>query len=176
MVFLRVVTHPLVTNHKSRQKSLLEFWNTFLLYFHISKFQAWYDKIYPNFPGAELCTSDTDSFLFSIESENLYEDLKKIENFWDFSTLPKDHPHYDPSTMNKLGYFKIETSGDRIYSCAGMFFQTSDKKTRVMEKTRQNNTNKNIYLFQPVGLKYIVQILYRGIFGRNTKKEKYQNV
>ena len=85
-------------------------------------FKAWYDKICPTFPGAELCASDTDSFLFRIKSKNLFEDLKKITNFWDFSTLPKNHPYFDDSKQNQLGFFKVETGGDRVYSCAGMFF------------------------------------------------------
>ena len=84
--------------------------------------QAWYEKIYPNFPGAQLATSDTDSFLFSVKSENIYEDLSKIENFWDFSTLPKKHDFYNPKTANKLGLCKLETGADKIFACAGMFY------------------------------------------------------
>ena len=84
----------------------------------LEMYRAWYEKIYPNFPGAELCTSDTDSFLFSVKSKNLYEDLSKIPKFWDFSTLPKKHPYYNPKTSNKLGLFKLETGADKIFACA----------------------------------------------------------
>ena len=86
--------------------------------FYPSK-KAWYDKIYPQFPGAQLCTSDTDSFLFTVKSKNLYEDMAKIPKFWDFSTLPEGHDLYDGSTMNELGRFKLETAADKIFSCAG---------------------------------------------------------
>ena len=86
--------------------------------FYPSK-KAWYDKIYPQFPGAQLCTSDTDSFLFTVKSKNLFEDMAKIPDFWDFSTLPKDHDYYDGSTINQLGKFKLETAADKIFSCAG---------------------------------------------------------
>ena len=85
----------------------------------LEMYKAWYDKIYPNFPNAELCTSDTDSFLFSVKSKNLYQDLSKIDNFWDFSTLPKDHLYYNPTTANQLGLFKLETGADKIFACAG---------------------------------------------------------
>ena len=88
----------------------------------LEMYQAWYEKIYPNFPGAQLCTSDTDSFLFSVESENIYEDLSKIKGFWDFSTLPTGHKCYNADTANKLGLFKLETGADKIFACAGMFF------------------------------------------------------
>ena len=91
----------------------------------LEMYKAWYDKIYPNFPNAELCTSDTDSFLFSVKSKNLYQDLSKIDNFWDFSTLPKDHLYYTPTTANQLGLFKLETGADKIFACAG---NNSDKK------------------------------------------------
>jgi hypothetical protein len=84
--------------------------------------KAWFEKIYPNFPGAQLACTDTDSFLFSVKSENIYEDLKKIENFWDFSTLPKDHKHHNAETANKLGLFKLESGADKIFACAGMVF------------------------------------------------------
>ena len=85
----------------------------------LEMYRAWYEKIYPNFPSAELCTSDTDSFLFSVKSKNLYEDLSKIQNFWDFSTLPKNHPYHNPKTANQLGFFKLETGADKIFACAG---------------------------------------------------------
>ena len=54
-----------------------------------------------------------------MKSKNLFEDMAKIPNFWDFSTLPEDHDYYDGSTINQLGKFKIETAADKIFSCAG---------------------------------------------------------
>jgi hypothetical protein len=97
-------------------------------------FKAWYEKIYPQFPTAELCTSDTDSFLFSIKSENVYEDLKKIPNFWDFSTLPPEHEHYNEKTANKLGLFKLEVGADKIFACACMFLVNRFPKMMLLKK------------------------------------------
>ena len=128
----------------------------------LEMYKAWYEKIYPQFPTAELCTSDTDSFLFSIKSENVYEDLKKIPEFWDFSTLPKEHKHYNGKTANELGLFKLEVGADKIFACAGMFFN---------EPISKNNVIKKLILFifsQPVVQRCIVQTQSRGNFGRNT--------
>ena len=101
----------------------------------LEMYKAWYEKICPQFPTAELCTSDTDSFLFSIKSENVYEDLKKIPNFWDFSTLPTEHKHYNGKTANKLGLFKLEVGADKIFACACRFFSESIPKKMMLLKT-----------------------------------------
>ena len=100
----------------------------------LEMYKAWYEKICPQFPTAELCTSDTDSFLFSIKSENVYEDLKKIPNFWDFSTLPTEHKHYNGKTANKLGLFKLEVGADKIFACACRFFSESIPKKMMLLK------------------------------------------
>ena len=69
-----------------------------------------------------MATTDTDSFLFSVKSEDIYEDLKKMKEFWDFSTLPKDHKYHNAKTANKLGLFKLENGANKIFACAGMLF------------------------------------------------------
>ena len=135
----------------------------------LEMYKAWYEKIYPQFPTAELCTSDTDSFLFSIKSENVYEDLKKIPEFWDFSTLPKEHKHYNGKTANELGLFKLEVGADKIFACAGMFLMNRFQKMMLLKKLI-------LFIFsQPVVQRCIVQTQSRGNFGRNTKLMEKQN-
>ena len=51
---------------------------------------------------------DCDSFVLSIETQNIINDLKNLENLFDFSNLNKNHEIF--SNKNKvLGKFKIET-------------------------------------------------------------------
>ncbi|CAC5417701.1 unnamed protein product [Mytilus coruscus] len=42
----------------------------------------------------ELIASDTDSIFLNIKTEDIYEDMKKIEDELDTSGYPKDHPLY----------------------------------------------------------------------------------
>ena len=42
-----------------------------------------------------LLYTDTDSFIIYIETEDIYVDLKKLNEYFDFSDYPKDHPNYD---------------------------------------------------------------------------------
>ena len=44
-----------------------------------------------------------------------------MDNFWDFSTLPNDHPLFDKTLENQLGFFKLETGADTIVSAIGNF-------------------------------------------------------
>ena len=56
-------------------------------------FDKFYDFIIPSFKDVELSTTDTDSFLFSCkipEGEKVANLLKKHEDHFDFSNLPKD--------------------------------------------------------------------------------------
>ena len=54
---------------------------------------------------------DTDSFIFEIESDDPYRDLKK---YMDFSNFPADSLYYDDSKKGVLGLFKDECAGNYI--------------------------------------------------------------
>lgn len=64
----------------------------------------------------QLCLTifDTDGLCASFESKNPIEDLSKIKDYCDFSTLPKDSPLYDTSHAKEFGYFKDEAKGKKI--------------------------------------------------------------
>ena len=83
-------------------------------------FEFYYKVLKTNFPEIKLVFTDTDSFLLHIPSEDIYNDLKRLENYFDFSNYPKDHPLY--STQNKavLGKFKDETAGVPIEEIIGL--------------------------------------------------------
>lgn len=55
-----------------------------------------------------LLFTDTDSFLFSIKTNDLYEDLEKIKHHMDTSNYPPDHPLYDASKKFVAGQMKDE--------------------------------------------------------------------
>ncbi|CAC5358484.1 unnamed protein product [Mytilus coruscus] len=59
----------------------------------------------------ELIASDTDSIFLNIKTEDIYEDMKKIEDELDTSGYPKDHPLYSEKNKKVIGKFKDELNG-----------------------------------------------------------------
>ena len=83
-------------------------------------FEFYYKVLKTNITEIKLVFTDTDSFLLDIPTEDIYDDLKRLENYFDFSNYPKDHPLY--STQNKavVGKFKDETAGVPIEEFIGL--------------------------------------------------------
>ena len=52
---------------------------------------------------------DTDSFVSSINTEDIIEDLKILEDIFDFSNLDKNHELFSNKNKKLFGRFKIET-------------------------------------------------------------------
>ena len=81
-----------------------------------------YEKITIKWPNATIIASDTDSYIFNVSTPDIRKDLTDniFHNFFNFSTLNHDDPMYDASRESKVGYWKIETGGDRILSSTGI--------------------------------------------------------
>ena len=52
---------------------------------------------------------DTDSFVLSVNTENIIQDLHNLKNYFDFSNLNEDHELFSIEIKKVLGKFKIET-------------------------------------------------------------------
>ena len=52
---------------------------------------------------------DCDSFVLSIETQNIIMDLKKLEDLFDFSNLNENHELFTNKNKKVVGKFKIET-------------------------------------------------------------------
>lgn len=66
-----------------------------------------------------LCYTDTDSFMFYIETEDLYKDMEKNIDMFDTSDYPKDHFLYSEKNKKVLGKMKDEMKSKIIYEfCA----------------------------------------------------------
>ena len=78
---------------------------------HMWKF--WYDYIRVKYPQSKLHYTDTDSLIYSIETnDNIEEVFKGVKTSpFDNSDYPKDHPYYCDDNKKIIGYFKSETSG-----------------------------------------------------------------
>ena len=74
-------------------------------------FETYYDKLQPYFGQKiiQLLYMDCDSFVLSIETQNIIPDLKKLEDLFDFSNLKKNHEMFSNRSKKVVGKFKIET-------------------------------------------------------------------
>ena len=67
------------------------------------------------FKEIKLLMTDTDSLLYYIEHEDVYKELGKYGDLFDFSNFSKNHPLYNDKNHKKPGTIKVET-GDAIIS------------------------------------------------------------
>ena len=92
--------------------------------FTVLDFSKWmmYDFHYnfiKNNLNAELFT-DTDSLTYEIKSENVYKDVFKWKDLFDFSNYSKDSKFYDDSNKRVIGKMKDEYGGVIIVEFVGL--------------------------------------------------------
>ena len=83
-----------------------------------------YNYIKPKYGDkAKLLFTDTDSFLYEIETEDFYKDISgDVKDRFDTSDYPENHPSGIPTGINKkvLGMFKNEAAGKIIIEFVGL--------------------------------------------------------
>ena len=74
-------------------------------------YETYYDELQPYFKHDKLKLHymDCDSFVMSIETQNIINDLKNLENLFDFSNLNKNHELFCNKNKKVVGKFKMET-------------------------------------------------------------------
>ena len=73
-------------------------------------YETYYDKLQPYFgqDKLQLHYMDCDSFVLSIRTKNIINDLKNLEHIFDFSGLDENHELFS-NKKKVFGKFKIET-------------------------------------------------------------------
>ena len=74
-------------------------------------YETYYDKLQPYFglENIKLHYMDCDSFVLSIETQNIINNLRNLEDLFDFSNLNKNHELFSNKNKKVVGKFKIET-------------------------------------------------------------------
>ncbi|KAK6998843.1 hypothetical protein BgiMline_008450 [Biomphalaria glabrata] len=85
--------------------TVLDLAKAFIYKFHYCHIKQKYGE------KAKLLFTDTDSLCYEIETEDIYSDMQKDGDLYDFSNYPKDHPLYDEHNKNVVGKMKDETQG-----------------------------------------------------------------
>ena len=64
--------------------------------------------------------TETDSFAYEIETDDIYEDMSKFSDVFDFSEYPKTHPLHSLKNKKLSGKFKDELAGKPIVEFVGL--------------------------------------------------------
>jgi hypothetical protein len=86
---------------------------------HMYKF--WYDILKANYGNKlQLLMTDTDSFIFKIDCDDIFEELAKYKHMFDFSNYDKTHKHFSTQNKKVPGKMKREYPGDIIMQFVGL--------------------------------------------------------
>lgn len=116
---------------------ILDISKTFMYDYHYNTMMKMYGH-----EKCQLLFTDTDSLCYHIETQNLYEDMKKIKDKLDTSNYPKDHTLYDEKNMCVLGKMKDETSGVPIVEFVGLKPKMYAYRTEKKEEKRAKGVKK----------------------------------
>ena len=87
----------------------------------IHMYSFYYDVLKPKYDDKiQLVYADTDSYVLKIDTNDVYEDLKDIGGYMDFSDYHPSHPNHDKTNKKMLGKFKDELNGKIITSFIGL--------------------------------------------------------
>ena len=118
--------------------SILDLSKTVMFDFHYKYIKPKYGK------QAKLLFTDTDSFLYEIQTEDFYKDISgDVKDRFDTSDYPEGHPSGIPTGVNKkvLGMFKDEAAGKNIKEFVGLRAKLYSYK---MEEGKENKKCKGI--------------------------------
>ena len=90
-------------------------------YSKIHMYSFYYDVLKPKYGNKiKLVYTDTDSYVIKVETDDLYEDFKEINEYMAFSDYPAEHPNHDRSNKKVVGKFKDEMNGQIINHFIGL--------------------------------------------------------
>ena len=72
-------------------------------------YSTYYDILQPYFgiENIQLHYIDTDSFVLSLNTKNIIQDLHNLKEYFDFSNLNEDHELFSNVNKKVLGKFKM---------------------------------------------------------------------
>ena len=89
---------------------------------------------------------DTDSFILSIKTGDLINDLEYFKDDFDFSELDENHELYDTINKKVIGKMKIETSPfielDNVVALRSESYSFSYKRRKRQRKAQFRSQNK----------------------------------
>ena len=114
---------------------------------HMFKFH--YEVVLPKFGDKiELCFTDTDSFLYHVETADLYKELKSLKSHLDTSNFPQDHTLFCSSNEKVPGLFQDEFPPPQIpQEFVGLKSKVYSIKYAQTAKKRAKGVSKHALVF-----------------------------
>ena len=122
-------------------------------------YQLHYDVIKKNFPKSDLMYMDTDSLIYDIYCDDVYNDLISINKYFDMSTYPDNYIFHNNDNKGKLGTLKDEYSSynnklnlitkficlkSKCYSLLTLYDKNT-KRCKGIVKNQVNNLTHSLY-------------------------------
>ena len=115
-------------------------------------YNFFFDVMKPQYgDNIRMVYTDTDSFVFHTKTDDIYKDLKKINDEMDFSGYDKNHTCYDATNKKVLGKFKDECEGKIMTGFLGMRpkcyafkIHGDDKEYKKCKGTAKNTVKRKI--------------------------------
>ena len=117
--------------------SILELSKTLMYDFH-------YNYIRKKYPVVKLLFTDTDSLVYHIKTEDVYEDLFADRHLFDNSDYPESSKFHFAENKKVIGKFKDEASGDPITEFVGLKSKMYSYKTENKENKTAKGVKKNV--------------------------------
>jgi hypothetical protein len=141
-----------------------------------------YDHIKPLYGDkAKLLFTDTDSLCYEIQTDDVYEDMLKYKDKFDFSEYPEDHKCFDLTNKKVIGKMKDEAKGQIITEFIGLrpklysfIIEGDEAELKKLELKPENKKAKGIKKI--VITRIITHENYRKALTGTTKEEIIQNV
>ena len=93
---------------------------------------------------AELCFTDTDSLMYDIKCENIYQDMQQDGHMFDFSDYPRVHLLFNNNNKKVLGKMKDETAGVPITEFVGLRSKMYSLRIGSTEKKTAKGIKKSV--------------------------------
>ena len=91
---------------------------------------------------ARLLFTDTDSLVYEIKTEDVYEDFSQDKNLFDFSDYPLHSKLFDPVNKKVIGKMKDEFKGRIISEFVGLKSKMYSMMRKCEEVTKAKGVNK----------------------------------
>ena len=133
-------------------------------------YETYYDTLQPYFgqENLQLHYLDTDGMILSMKTKNIINDLKKLEDAFDFSNLDENHELFSNRNKKVIGKFKIETPKNVIID-EFVCLRSKAYSFKCKDNKEDKNKIKGISKSQSKHIKF--EEYYNCLFGKEYQRE-----
>lgn len=125
--------------------SILDFSKLHMYKFHYDVMKERYQE------NIKLLMTDTDSLVYEVKTDDIYEDINSISDYFDMSEYPKESKYYNTKNKKVIGKFKDEVSSDYISEFIGVrsktyaFVKNNKEVSKKLKGVSKPVVKKDIY-------------------------------